>query len=189
MEHHIEKHYEIDSDLNYQLQYLEVGEEFYENRLDSCLNFNLSDDFEEFMHEEYGTHEAIDDFEFLKERSFKSFFRDQGIDVPRCFEKTLSVRRPINQLDFLKFNNYFMRDGKRLKSLKTLNKVKFQLIDEIKNSELKPLRFGHTWKDIFTLLNTNVVRGQQYRHFITPQGSSTTYGHELTSVGKFINND
>lgn len=123
IEHHIERHYEIESNKNYILQELEVGEEFYEDRLDHCLTLHDSNEFTELLLEHYGEHESIDDFEYLKERTFTSFFRNNQIDVPRCFRKTKSVRRSINQIDLLKLNNYLMRDGKRLKVFKALSQA------------------------------------------------------------------
>jgi hypothetical protein len=60
---------------------------------------------------------------FLKNRTFTSFFRENNIDVPRCFKKTKSVRRSNNELHLLKFNNYLMRDGKRAQSFKYLSQI------------------------------------------------------------------
>lgn len=121
IEHHIERHYEIESDKNYILQQLDVNEEFYDDRLYHCLAIRESLEFTDILLDHYGEHESIDDFNYLKERTFTSFFRDNSIDVPRCFNKTRSVRRPINQIDLLKLNNYLMRDGKRLKVFKYLS--------------------------------------------------------------------
>jgi len=137
IEHHIERHYEIESDKNYLLQELEVEGEFYEDRLDHCLDITESNDFTEILLDHYGEHEAIDDFEYLKERTFTSFFRDNLIDVPRCFRKTKSVRRPINQVDLLKLNNYLMRDGKRLKVFGALSKTLLTLTNDQKSNGLK----------------------------------------------------
>ena len=132
LEHHIERHYEIESDKNYILQELEVGDEFYEDRLDHCLNVTDTLDFDEVLMEHYGEHEAIEDFEYLKARSFTAFFRNNHIDVPRCFRKTKSVRRPINEIDFLKLSNYLMRDGKRVRALNDLTKALVILFDSQK---------------------------------------------------------
>lgn len=133
IEHHIERHYEIESDKNYVLQQLEVGEEFYEDRLNHCLSLRETTEFTELLLDHYGEHEAIDDFEYLRERTFTSFFRNNTIDVPRCFAKTKSTRRPINQIDLLKLNNYLMRDGNRLQAFGALSKALNILLVEQQN--------------------------------------------------------
>lgn len=131
IEHHIERHYEIESNKDYILQQIDLGDEFYEDRLNHCLAVRETNEFNEILLDHYGEHESIDDFEYLKERTFTMFFRDNLIDVPRCFAKTKSVRRPINQIDLLKFNNYLMRDGKRLKLFGKLSKsIKFILQEQ-----------------------------------------------------------
>ena len=140
IEHHIERHYEIETDKNYVLQELEVGEEFYEDRLNHCLALVDPSDFTDLLLEHYGEHEAIDDFEYLKDRTFTNFFRNNSIDVPRCFRKTKSVRRPINQVDLLKLNNYLMRDGKRLKVFKALSKTLWTVLDDQKTDNTRTYR-------------------------------------------------
>lgn len=131
IEHHIERHYEIESDKNYILQELEVGEEFYEDRLNHCFGTMETVEFVDVLLDHYGEHEAIDDFEYLNESTFTSFFRYNAIDVPRCFRKTKSVKRPINQIDLLKLNNYLMRDGKRLKVFTALaDTIQTMVVDQ-----------------------------------------------------------
>ena len=65
IEHHIERHYEIETNKNYILQELEVGEEFYEDRLNHCLGLSDSHEFVDLLLEHYGEHESIDDFNYL----------------------------------------------------------------------------------------------------------------------------
>lgn len=121
VEHHIERHYEIESNKNYLLQQIEIEEEFYEDRFFHCLQIADSGEFIEILLDHYGEHVSWEEFEFLKERNFVSFFKDNLIDVPQCFKKTKSVRRPLNQIDLLKFNNYLMRHGKKEKSFLQLS--------------------------------------------------------------------
>ena len=121
-EHHIERHYEIESNKTYYLQQMEIEEEFYEDRFSHCLKLSDSTEFKNLLLDEYGDHEAIDDFDYLHNRQFTSFFTDNSIDVPRCFSTTRSVRRPLNEVKLLKLNNYLMRGGKRAQSFKFLSK-------------------------------------------------------------------
>ena len=117
-EHHLERHYEIETNKNYFLQYIFVSDEFYEERFFHCLGIEESNDLKNFILDEYGNHETYDNFQFLKEKTFTSFFRENEVDVPRCFKKTLSVRKSLNEITLLKFNNYLMRSGKRLQAYK-----------------------------------------------------------------------
>jgi len=186
IEHHIERHYEIESDKNYILQQMEVEEEFYEDRLDHCLNIHDSTEFIEILLDHYGEHEAIDDFEYLKDRTFTSFFRDNSIDVPRCFNKTRSVRRPINQIELLKLNNYLMRDGKRLKVFKYLSTSIWKMLSEYKAGEIKPYRTGLDWRDIFLTFNYMTFVSKKHMTIPPVKEDMTTFGHTMLPIGKFI---
>jgi hypothetical protein len=101
---------------------MDIGEEFYEDRFFPCLKIKETPELIFLLLEEYGTHESINDFFYLKHRTFTSFFRENQIDVPRCFNNTKSVRRSNNELHLLKLNNYLMRDGKRAQSFNYLSK-------------------------------------------------------------------
>ena len=138
IEQHIEKHYEIESNKNYFLQQLDISEEFYEDRFFPCIALQKQTDLKNLLLDDYGTHESIDDFFFLKNRTFASFFRESNVDVPRCFNNTKSVRRSINELHLLKFNNYLMRDGKRAQSFKHLSKVLGDLFTKVHESDERP---------------------------------------------------
>ena len=115
-EHHLERHYEIETNKNYYLQYVYVSDEFYKYRFSHCLNLIESLELKNFLLDEYGSHTSYEDFEYLRISSFISFFRGNNVDVPRCFRRTRSVRRAHNEIQLLKFNNYLMRHGKKLKT-------------------------------------------------------------------------
>lgn len=116
IEHHLERHYEIETNKNYYLQYIYVSDEFYKYRFTHCLNLSESLELKNLLLDEYGSHTSYEDFEYLKTSTFISFFRENTVDVPRCFRQTQSVRRSHNEIYLLKFNNYFMRHGKKLKT-------------------------------------------------------------------------
>jgi hypothetical protein len=73
------------------------------------------------MLEEFGLENAKDDFEYLQNTTFTNFFKASNVDVPRCFKKTKTIRRSINEVEILKLNNYLMRQGKRAKTFKFLS--------------------------------------------------------------------
>lgn len=101
-EHHLERHYEIESNKNYFLQYIYVSDEFYQHRFNHCLSLTESYELKNFLLDEYGSHNAADNFWYLKKRSFTSFFTENLVDVPICFNKTFSVRKSINEIKLLK---------------------------------------------------------------------------------------
>jgi hypothetical protein len=63
--------------------------------------------------DEYGAHVSYDEYFYLKNSTFTSFFRENNVDTPTCFNKTNSMKRSVNEKHLIKFNNYVMRNGKR----------------------------------------------------------------------------
>jgi len=189
IEHHIERHYEIESNKNYILQELELEDEFYEDRLNHCLSMTDTAEFDDVLMDHYGEHESIDDFYFLKERVFTDFFRDNAIDVPRCFRKTLSIRRPINQVNYLKLNNYLMRDGKRLKVFGYLSKTLWTLFDGQKAHGLVTYKTHLPWQSLFLSFNYMTFDKTAYGWPKYLDEETTTYGHVMFPYGKFIEDE
>jgi hypothetical protein len=99
-----------------------MDDDFYLEKLKHCLSIYDTNLFFDELWEEYGVYETLESFQYMNQSTFYSFFDTHSIDVPKCFEKTLSVKRFINELNLLKFNNYFMRDGQRYKSFRYLSK-------------------------------------------------------------------
>jgi hypothetical protein len=61
-EHHLERHYEIETTKSYYLQYVYVSDEFYEDRFSHCLGMSESVDLKNLLLDEYGSHAAAEDF-------------------------------------------------------------------------------------------------------------------------------
>jgi hypothetical protein len=116
----MERHYEIETNKSIWLQHIDVEEEFFEDRLNHCLKIPEDTPFKEFILEEFGLENAKDDFEYLQNTTFTNFFKSANVDVPRCFKKTKTIRRSINEVEILKLNNYLMSQGKRSKTFKFL---------------------------------------------------------------------
>jgi hypothetical protein len=96
-------------------------------KFNSILKIKETSSFYDEKEDYYGIYHVEDDFEFL---TTSDYIR--------------SVRRPINELTYLKFNNYLMRKGMRLKTLKVLNSLTLnlqkeypQLIDFIHTTPIK----------------------------------------------------
>lgn len=188
-EHHIERHYEIESNKNYFLQRLEIEEEFYEDRFSHCLSMSETHDFKNLLLDDYGDDEAIDDFEYLRERRFTSFFTENGIDVPRCFSKTRSVRRPLNEVKLLKLNNYLMRDGKRAQAFKFLSKALWTCFYDTEGMDNRPFKANYSWRTIF--LNLNYMTGSLHKakEFPYLKEEVVSFGHVFGETFKSIEDD
>jgi hypothetical protein len=183
IEHHIERHFETETNKNYYLQQLACGEEFFQDRLSHCLSVVDTKDFANFVLDEHGDEDSLEDFEYLHCSTFTTFFRTHRIDIPRCFRKTRSVRRKINEADFLKFNNYFMRHGKRLKSLGYLLSALRPFINQERvlpnSSGLVP-----NWRSIFLLLNNLRKCKTGYTQHPEIFEDVINHGAKLTNLGK-----
>ena len=138
IEHHIERHYEIEADETSYLQRIAVDFEFYEDRLEHCLHIPEMHEVDLLLLDEYGDEDVLEEFEYLHYSTFISFFRSNSIDIPRCFRKTLSVRRAINEVDILKFNNYLMRHGLRARSWSFLSEMIVNLSREYFKTAIVP---------------------------------------------------
>lgn len=115
----------------------------------------------ELREEEYGVYDPAWDFEYLLRTDFIDYFDDVEISVPKCFRKTFSLRRPILELDMLRFSNYLMFQGLRYKSvtvlLTTFMKVTTALIQNRQYSKQALLN----WQDFF-LVSSGLVYGSSY---------------------------
>lgn len=82
-----------------------------------------------------------------------SYFKSLSIDTPFILNKVPSYKRTGFKTKFIRLNNYFLRDGKRLKFLKTLlfsyDNISRLLISSINNS----LQTKFLWKEIFLSLS------------------------------------
>jgi hypothetical protein len=185
-EHHLERHYEIESNKNCFLQYIYVSDEFYDERFNHCLG--LSEDFnlKTFLLDEYGEHNSFSDFMYLQKRSFTSFFRENNVDIPNCFRKTLSVKNPINEVKLLKFNNYLMRHGKRLQVMSILLNVIFDQYTNPENLDLRNLKTNYSWKTFFLILNSMTYVEKQAQLLPLVDEESSTYNHIVSNTTKSI---
>ena len=185
-EHNLERHYEIETNKNYFLQYVFVSDEFYEERFFHCLKITESNDLKNFLLDEYGHHEAHEHFQFLKDRTFTSFFRENEVDVPRCFENTLSVRKPINEIDLLKLNNYLMRRGQRIHAYKHFSKALRNQYETVSLTDNRIFKSNYSWKTIFLLLNFGTRFNTNSLLFSLVNDEVCPYNHIFNGVTKRI---
>jgi len=187
LEHHIERHYEIESDKTIWLQHIDVEEEFFEDRLSHCLKVPQDFIFEEFLLEEFGLENAKEDFEYLKNVTFTNFFKSSNVDVPRCFRRTKTIRRPINEVEILKLNNYLMRQGKRAKTFKFLSRSINKSFNDYITANRGEYSNEPNWKQLFITLNYMSYNNNKYRLYNREGLEFDNYGYQLTSEGSHIN--
>nr|ASY95696.1 ribosomal protein S7 [Paraurostyla sp.] len=107
----------------------------------------------------------------LKKSSFISFFLNNFVDVPICFKKSKSLKYKSFELPVLKFCNYLMKKGKKIKlisfffsNLRSLQKKDFLLLNFKKANkeeiELKKSNFFYEnnsyWFNFFLLFNSSI---------------------------------
>jgi len=165
---------------------MEIEEEFYEDRFSHCLQMSDTLDFKNLLLDDYGDDESIDDFEYLRDRRFTSFFTENSIDVPRCFSKTRSVRRPLNEIKLLKLNNYLMRDGKRAQSFRFLTAALWECFYDPNGMVDRPFKTNYSWKTIFLSLNYITADSKNILEFPYVKEESVSFGHVLGETSKSI---
>ena len=185
IDHNIERHYETNLKTNYYHQYILLKETYFREKLEHCLDLTDSKLFFTELEDNYGIYDTTDSFWYLNYSTFNSFFAESLIDIPRCFKKTKSVKRPNNELDLVKFNNYFMRDGLRYKSFSFLTKSLWNAVSELQYTNYRTNKTYSTWKDLF-LVFSSLVFSNNYKqiHFLNEE--VTTFGHKQNNIFKNI---
>jgi len=189
IEHHIERHYDIESNKNNYLQQIIMTDSFYLEKLKHCLNIYDSTLFFNDLWEEYSVHDTLDSFDFINSSSFYNFFSVNRVDIPKCFKNTFSVKRSVNEIMFLKFNNYLMRDGGRYKSFKFFVNFLWKFFEDLKTLSVKPYKSYSNWRDIFITLNSLSFSNPNYLTIDLNNDESLTYGHKFTGTSKEIQSD
>jgi len=143
--------------------------------------------FEEFLLEEFGLENAKEDFEYLKNVTFTNFFKSSNVDVPRCFRRTKTIRRPVNEVEILKLNNDLMRQGKRAKTFKFLSRSINKSFNDYITANRGEYSNEPNWKQLFITLNYMSYNNNKYRLYNREGLEFDNYGYQLTSEGSHIN--
>lgn len=164
------------------IQYLDLNEELIEDKIFVANKFLEPQDIIEFRRDGHGLDDPDETFEYAKYSTFTSFFRTTFVDTPRCFRKTKSVRRKINEIDVLKMNNYLMRQGKRQKTLNLLIHawLNFRAENEVP---------GFSWKAIYLSLDSILVNAATPAPYSQVDDIELKYGTLFTYTGKLFGKD
>jgi hypothetical protein len=172
------------------IQYLPLSESFVNGKVLNCLDFKESSEFYTQRDDEYGLYRIEESFEYLITSKFYSFFITNNVDVPRFFRGIRSIKRPINEVGYLKLNNYLMRDGKKLKTLQLLNKTLFDLTTEFTSLNELVYKTPSNWKDLYITYNfitwTSSEVGDNYNQFFLDKDEIVDMGNINTKAYKNI---
>jgi hypothetical protein len=141
-----------------------------------------SDSFNTWFEEYYAIESSYEEYEYLVSSDFKSFFSNFLIDVPQCFNDSLSLRRNVNKLPFLRFTNYLMRDGKRLQSSKYFLQVLWNIFTtEKKNRFIDNTNFS--WKSLYVSF-FNMTFKSKLLKYPTNFNVKDSFNVEISNFGK-----
>lgn len=158
------------------LQYVIFNETQLNDKFKSILKIRDSSEFFDEKEDYYGIYQVEDDFQFLITSDFYSFFIENNIDIPHYFHYIRSVKRPINEITYLKFNNYLMRQGKRFKTLNMLNKLLFNLNKDFPLIKDLIYQTPSSWKDFYFIFNSLNIK-KNYQKFLFQRNEITNYGN------------
>lgn len=184
IDHHIERHYGSNSDKNLYLQHILVDEAFFNDKIKHCLNLTESNFFYDEIYNMYGLQSNTLNYKFLKKSTFSLFFISSNVDIPKCFTESYSLKRKVNEIFLLKFNNYLMRNGDRYKSFKFLTKTLFYLENELKSNVLQ-----NQWKELFILTNHIALADKHYSYNDLQSTELINYGNKINNTSKSIENN
>lgn len=138
---------------NIYFQYIELDENFFNYKVKDYLKLGNFHQSGIENRDNYGMYDVEDFFDYSIYSPFYNFYKSNLVDIPKCFKKTKSVFRKQNNLDILKFNNYFMRKGLRYKVFNKLITSCFLILNDLKKSDLLTYNSLFSWKDFFIVFS------------------------------------
>ena len=158
----------------------------YFNKLNKYISLGESDNFYCWLDESYELTTSFTVFEFLRHSEFKYFFSTSMVDIPQCFNSSKSLRRSINKTPLIRFNNYLMRDGKRLKSMNLFLSVIWNIYFNEKNTLSSSS--VTSWRSIYTSLS-NVSTNKKHTVYPTNFFLKDFFGYDISTFGKHSNDE
>jgi len=104
--------------------------------IDSCINYSTSDFYDNFSKSE-----------------LLLYFRGLNVDIPRSLTPIASYRRTSSKTKLARFNNYFQREGKKLKFMLLLLKAYDQVSATISPRSVSLNSTAIHWREVFNLTN------------------------------------
>jgi hypothetical protein len=163
-----------------------LGHNFLPNKPNHYFLVNLTDVKNTTPINTYSNYlQIFNQFTYLKSSLFISFFVNNMIDIPICFKKSYSLKRPILNIPLLKFVNLLMRKGKKEQITKTLFKSLKLLLAEFKQERSLSILFSKSFIKIFLFISNLFP----HLNLDFEQKISLLYGNSFSSLSKSISND
>nr|YP_010049535.1 ribosomal protein S7 [Strombidium cf. sulcatum]QPL15940.1 ribosomal protein S7 [Strombidium cf. sulcatum] len=148
-------------------------------------NLNLFEEKSLFdsMTTKYGRGDSKNKFSYLSRNSFILFFKENNIDTPICFQDSNSLKRKINEVELLKFNNYLMKDGKRWQFFNTFLNVNMGIYYNHKFFTTRNNN-QYNWKSIFYYYKFITYSTSSYSNFSSINFSKLNFNTTLRNYEK-----
>jgi len=118
---------------------------------------------------------AIDFYKNFSKSELLLYFGGLNVDVPRSLTPIASYRRTALKTNLSRFNNYFQREGKKLKFmlllLKSYDKVSDTIYPRLVSSNSKECH----WREIFTLLTFSSWHENSLSKNFLPQSQISSF--------------
>lgn len=176
------------SEINAMSNQQKLCNEIYFRKLNKYLELFEADNFFNWQDHVYTFDDVLESFWFMKHSDFKFFFSNSMVDVPQCFNASNSLRRNVNKTPLLRFNNYLMRAGKRMKSMNLFLSVIWNIFFTEKNILKESNKTNSiSWKSIYISLSSIFLNN---RHNVYPINYNIRdfFNTEISSYGKHKHN-
>jgi hypothetical protein len=183
LEPHMEWHNAALSNLDGFIQYDLIHPYFFQNKLNYSLRLSDSAAFITTLMDEYGMGQTSPSFQFLGSPSFIVFFKQNMIDVPQCFQKSTSLLNKQNNLLMLKFLNFIMRHGLKLKVTQHFLRAVNRMLTPSPHAGTD--LYHKNWKSVFLSLSF-LTRQGNYQTLVPLENEVLRFTNRLTATTKSI---
>lgn len=182
LEHNVIAYYDTNLDTNLLLQFRNLEVEESLDFLTKDVNSDEPLTFQDWLLDNYSIELNSDNFEYLRQSHFNSFFYASGVDRPRCLLSFWSSRRKINKHLMLKMSNYLMRNGTRQTSLNLLlNAMRLPYASHL--SSFNDSTGYLPWQSIFFMIAMSSY-SSNYSQFPAAIQFSNKYNYSYNYIGK-----
>lgn len=185
LDHTVEWYYNMNYNKSFLIQYHLFSQFELKEKVVPFVDNYDSTAIVDYREDLYGIFSTFEDFEFINYSSFYTFFTLHKIDIPTFFRDIRSLKRSRNDIEILKFNNYFMRMGKRYQSLKFLYNA-IELIKSDFNTLPKFIfKVEVDWQDFFYVYHSFFLT-TGYVNMAFREDELATYGNVHSPEAKHI---
>jgi hypothetical protein len=108
-------------------------------------------------------------FTHLKTTRFDFFFKTNGVDIPKCFKRSNSLRRQQHGRLFLRLVNFFMRHGLKLRTLNLFNRTLNTISSDLTKKVLGSVVNLHSWQQLFLTFTKLGISGSSNHSYINKE--------------------